>query len=139
MGPVGRGGRRGIAGRTGNPEGGEMAAERASVIEELAERLRPIFQKHGVLRAVVFGSAARGEMSRRSDFDILVVQRTDKRFLDRYDPLLREVVAAVPERGVDLLIYTPEELQHLSDRPFVGRILREGKTLYERSEEPLPG
>jgi uncharacterized protein len=118
----------------------EMAAEHASaIIEELSERLRPIFRKHGVLRAVVFGSAARGDMSRRSDVDILVVQRTGKRFLDRYDPILREMVAAVPGRGVDLLIYTPEELESLSDRPFVGRILREGKTLYERSEEPLPG
>jgi uncharacterized protein len=108
-------------------------------MDELSEQLRPIFLRHGVLRAVVFGSAARGEMSRRSDVDILVVQRTDRRFLDRYDPLLQEVVAAVPGRGVDLLIYTPEELLSLSDRPFVGKILREGKTLYERSEEPLPG
>jgi uncharacterized protein len=115
-----------------------MAAEHASTIADLSQRLHPVFRRHGVIRAVVFGSVARGEMSRRSDVDILVVQRTEKRFLDRYDPLLREVVGAVG-RGVDLLIYTPEELESLSDRPFVARILREGKTLYERSEEPLPG
>lgn len=115
-----------------------MAAERAS-IEELSERLRPVFRKHGVLRAVVFGSAARGDTSRRSDVDILVIQRTDKRFLERYDPLLQEIVRAIPGRDVDLLIYTPEEIESLSDRPFVARMLREGKTLYEPTEEPPPG
>lgn len=101
-------------------------------LDEVSRRLRPVFQRNGVVRAVIFGSAARGELSRRSDVDILVVQRTDKRFLDRYDPLLREIAQAIPGRDVDLLIYTPEELEALSVRPFIARALREGKVLYER-------
>jgi len=49
--------------------------------ENLARALRAIFEKYGILKAVIFGSFARGETSRRSDLDILVVQETDKRFL----------------------------------------------------------
>lgn len=32
----------------------------------------PILKKHGVIRASLFGSAARGEMNRDSDIDILI-------------------------------------------------------------------
>jgi len=70
-------------------------------LETLASRLRATFEKHRVLRAIVFGSPARGDASRRSDLDLIVVQDTDKRFLDRYDDLLREVAERVPGRDVD--------------------------------------
>jgi len=33
--------------------------------------------------------------------------------------------------AVDLLVYTPEEMLTMVDRPFVRRILHEGKVLYE--------
>jgi uncharacterized protein len=41
-------------------------------VEEIRRRVCPILKKHGALRAGLFGSAARGEMRRRSDIDILV-------------------------------------------------------------------
>jgi predicted nucleotidyltransferase len=89
------------------------------------------------MRAIVFGSLARGEPSRRSDLDLIVIQKTAKRFLDRYDRLLPEIVQAVPGRDVDLLIYTPEELASLADRPFVATALREGVLIYESKQEPV--
>ena len=104
-------------------------------MREIAERLRPIFERHRVRRAIVFGSLARGDASRRSDLDLIVVQETDKRFLDRYDDLLPAVTAAVRSREVDLLIYTPQELAQISQRAFIAAALREGKTIYELGEE----
>lgn len=65
------------------------------------------------------------------DFDLIVVQETTKRFLDRYDDLLPALSAAVRGRDVDLLIYTPQEFARMVERPFVARALREGKTIYE--------
>ncbi len=62
---------------------------------------------------------------------MLVVQETEKRFLDRYDDLLAEITRAAPGRDVDLLIYTPAELARLANRPFLATILQEGKTIYE--------
>ncbi len=108
-------------------------------LETLASQLQPIFEKHRILRAIVFGSLARGEASRHSDLDLIVVQETDKRFLDRYDDLLREITQAAPGRDVDLLIYTPQELDQMEDRPFIAAALKEGKVIYESKQEPLSG
>ena len=106
-------------------------------LENLAHSLRAIFEKHGVLKAIVFGSFARGEPSRRSDLDILVVQDTAKRFLDRYDGIFGAITDAVPGRAVDLLIYTPEELERMSEGPFIGRALKEGIVIYESEPQSI--
>jgi len=101
--------------------------------------LPPILERHGVLRAVVFGSLARNEGTRRSDLDLIIVLRTGKRFLDRYDDLLPEMTRAAPGLDVDLLIYTPEELDQMSERPFIRQALQQGVTIYESGKEPARG
>jgi len=98
---------------------------------ELRERLLPVLRRHHILRAIVFGSFARGDISRHSDVDLILVQQTERRFWDRYDGLLCELGWAVPDRDLDVLIYTPQELNELAQRPFVVTALREGKVIYE--------
>lgn len=98
---------------------------------ELRARLLPVFKRHQIVRAILFGSMARGEASRRSDVDLILVQRTDLRFLDRYDQLLYELNLALPDVAVDALIYTPEELEQMARRRFVATALREGQVIYE--------
>lgn len=96
------------------------------------ERLAPVLRRHKVLKAVLFGSVARGEPSRHSDVDLIIVQCTDKRFLDRYEGLLYELGTAIPEAPVEALIYTPEELDDLArSRRFIARALEEGQVIYE--------
>jgi predicted nucleotidyltransferase len=97
----------------------------------LRERLLPVLRRSRVQKAIVFGSFARGEASRHSDLDLILVQQTDQRFLDRYDGLLCELSRAVPERDLDVLIYTPEELAAMSQRVFIAAALDEGKVIYE--------
>lgn len=103
----------------------------------MRERLAPVFRRHGVPKAILFGSVARGEPSRHSDVDRdpvdrIIVQRTDKRFLDRYEALLYELGTAIPEAPVEALIYTPEELDDLArSRRFIARALEEGQVIYE--------
>ncbi len=104
-------------------------------LTDLGLRLRPAFEKYGVLRAVVFGSLARREGSRHSDLDLLIIQHTTKRFLDRYDGLLQEIAQSVPGRDVDLLVYTPQELAHIRHRPFIATLLREGEIIYESQQK----
>jgi len=41
-------------------------------INDLKEKTTPIFKKYGVIRAGVFGSYARGEITKDSDIDFLV-------------------------------------------------------------------
>ena len=41
-------------------------------IEEIKKKALPILRKHGVSKAGVFGSYARGEQKEKSDIDILI-------------------------------------------------------------------
>jgi len=100
----------------------------------LRKRLYPLFEKHRIEKAILFGSLARNEASRRSDVDLILVQKTNLRFLDRYEGILAAVSQALPEWDVDVLIYTPEELAEMSGRNFIQQALKEGKILYESKQ-----
>ena len=79
---------------------------------------------------MLFGSLAAGKETRRSDLDVMIVKETDKRFFDRFEEF-SEIFDLVKDRDVDLLIYTPRELESISHRSFIKKILVEGRTLYE--------
>ncbi|MDW8345124.1 MAG: nucleotidyltransferase domain-containing protein [Verrucomicrobiae bacterium] len=113
-------------------------------IGELKACFRPVFERYHIQRAILFGSFARGDASARSDIDLLLVQETDSRFFDRLDGLLYDLNIASPGPAVEALVYTPQELERMSDRPFIAQALREGVVIYEsnRSETeraPLAG
>jgi len=82
-------------------------------------------------KIILFGSYARGEVDEQSDLDLVVIKRTDKRFLER----LIEVARIVgPDFGkVDIFVYTPDEFRFMqeSGNPFIHSISIEGKVLYE--------
>jgi predicted nucleotidyltransferase len=100
-------------------------------LNDLSLQLTPVFKRYGVERAFVFGSVARGEETRRSDIDLIVIQETDKRFLDRYEGILADIHTIV-RRGVDMLIYTPKEFEELPRTAFVRRMINDSKVIYER-------
>jgi len=84
-------------------------------------------------KAILFGSAARGDADRFSDIDLIVIKRTDRRFLDR----LADVIEAIqPDFSLDVLVYTPGEFERMREEgnPLISRALEEGKVIYERSE-----
>lgn len=99
-------------------------------LEELKIELAPLFRELGVSKAILFGSISRGTGTKRSDIDILVVRETDERFFDRYQAF-EKIHSHLKGRSVDLLIYTPMELDRIGHRPFIKRILAEGQTIYE--------
>ena len=93
------------------------------------EEVTRICRRYRVNELSVFGSAARGELRRASDLDLIVVQRTERRFLDRLDEIYRLLT---PKVACDILVYTPEEFTRLQqERRFVARAVREGRLLYE--------
>jgi predicted nucleotidyltransferase len=100
-------------------------------ITVLKKRLQPLFKKYKIEKAILFGSHARNEASRHSDIDLILVKDTHLRFLDRYEGVLSSISQALPEWDVDILIYTPKELEKISERPFIKQALKEGKVLYE--------
>ena len=81
-------------------------------------RLKAYFaDKPSVVGLVVFGSFANGTNSRRSDLDLVVIERSDKRFVER---LTTEYLDLDETAGVsvDVLIYTPEEWERKKRDPF---------------------
>ncbi len=72
-------------------------------IQEIRARTVPIFNRHGVVRAALFGSRARGEDKKESDFDILVEFQGEKTLLDLV--ALRMELEEVLGREVDVLTY----------------------------------
>jgi len=91
-------------------------------------QLKRILERHAdrFQRAYVFGSVARGEQDEASDVDLLLVRTTPAAFFDR----IREVMDLVLEIGaVDLLIYTPAELDELVNsrrNGFLEQVVAEG-------------
>jgi hypothetical protein len=51
-------------------------------IDKIKEIILPILRNYGVIRAGIFGSAARGKMTDKSDIDLLVEIKEDLSLLD---------------------------------------------------------
>lgn len=79
---------------------------------------------------VLFGSGARGTMTRKSDLDLLVVWETDERPLERIGRVLR--LLADSPRPVEVIAYTPSELRRREHTPFLRQVMTGGRVLYER-------
>lgn len=106
-----------------------MTAVTESVISEMVERLVREFDP---LRIVLFGSHARGEATRHSDIDLLVVMPND---VDRRKaPVSMLVALADLPIAKDVVVTTPAEIARRGD--LVGTVLRpalrEGRVVHER-------
>ncbi|MCS6908340.1 MAG: nucleotidyltransferase domain-containing protein [Anaerolineales bacterium] len=94
----------------------------------------PIFHRHSIQKAILFGSFARGDQTSRSDIDLILIQETSQPFLQRYEPILLELNQAIQGHAVEVLIYTPQEFEQIQHRPFIRQALAEGIVLYEQEE-----
>jgi predicted nucleotidyltransferase len=101
-------------------------------LEDVAKLAAGPLERAGAVRAVVFGSFARGDADGYSDLDLVVVLRTDLPFVER-GRLLGELVDALPVH-VDVAIYTPEEYARGMKRGYgiFDALQREGVTIHER-------
>ena len=82
-------------------------------------------------KVVLFGSRARGEELAESDYDLLVIKKSDEPRYRRAVPLYEALVGLLA--NVDIMVYTPEEVSEWSNVPeaFVTTAIREGRVLYE--------
>jgi predicted nucleotidyltransferase len=99
------------------------------LLAEVVARIRDAVQPE---RVILFGSRARDEAHVESDYDFLIIKESDQPRYRRSGPLYT-ALADLPVE-IELVIYTPEEVQEWSAVPeaFVTTALREGLVLYER-------
>ena len=96
-------------------------------LDAIVSRLRSL----DVEKIILFGSFARSEGRSGRDLDLLVVMRTDARFVDRLDLMYR---TARPTVACDFFVYTPEEMQWMPETSSLVRsALCEGDVLYEKT------
>jgi len=94
-------------------------------VQQIQQRLALVFHSHGIEKAILFGSYARGEASKHSDVDLILVKQTKLRFLDRYEGLLQDLFVALPGMAVDALVYTHEEFEAMSNPRDLAGLQRE--------------
>lgn len=99
--------------------------------KKLQEIIRRIVEVAQPERIILFGSAARGEMGRNSDVDLLVIKRGDF----HQGRLTGDIYMNLSGVGqaVDVIVVTPEEVERYrnSHALVVAPALREGKVVYE--------
>ena len=83
-------------------------------------------------KIILFGSRARGDARRNSDFDVLVIKESSEPSYRRDAPLYLELAGL--NASVDVMVYTPEEVTDWSAVPqaFITTAVREGKVVHER-------
>lgn len=97
-------------------------------LEAELERILARLPDLGVLRAILFGSLARGDVAGHSDLDLILIANSGERFLERGARFYRVLAPAV---AMDIFVYTPEEFEAMRDRCFLRRALAEGRVVYE--------
>ncbi|MCK4733390.1 MAG: nucleotidyltransferase domain-containing protein [Methanophagales archaeon] len=103
--------------------------ERKKELEHELERVTKMLRKDKEIRLVMlFGSLARGDVSGKSDMDMIIIKNTKKRFLDRLDEIYSTLV---PNVALDIFVYTPEEFKLMKNRSFIMNAMKEGKILHE--------
>ncbi len=107
--------------------------KRKSILENEIKRITNlIIQKYFPEKIILFGSAVKGNIHQWSDIDLVLIKKTDKRFIDR----LHEVhLLTRPSVGVNFIVYTPEEAQRMIEENryfFVKEIINKGKVLYAK-------
>jgi HEPN domain-containing protein/predicted nucleotidyltransferase len=113
-------------------EGAETPLRQDPALPPTVEQVLNCLMGYGPEKIILFGSTARGDTDEYSDLDLIVIKKTDKRFVER----LVEAGSFIPlDLSVDVFVYTPEEFQSMIEEgnPFIEEALKDGKVLYEKT------
>jgi predicted nucleotidyltransferase len=91
---------------------------RRGALQAELDRIVAALPALGVRRAVLFGSLARGEVGITSDLDLILVVDSPEPFTERCARFYRELA---PRVALDLLVYTPDELEAMGASLFLPR------------------
>jgi predicted nucleotidyltransferase len=111
----------------------ELTSRRTHYQRALADALEDITaalaRNPQVKRAILFGSYAHGRADLFTDLDILIVMDSVQDFVSRTAEMYQYLSAPV---DMDLLVYTPDELERNRHLGFVQQVLDKGIVIYEK-------
>lgn len=79
-----------------------------------------------VRQIILFGSLANGTARSGSDIDIIIIQETEKKFLQRLEQFYLD-----SQTAMDILVYTPDEFREMKERNFLKQALKDSVIIYE--------
>lgn len=107
-----------------------IKAKRKEYVNLLKKSLKIVKEKlkGKVEKIIIFGSYFKRK-DLFTDLDLLIIMETDKPFIERIKEIYSLLLLPV---DVDILCYTPSEIERLKERNFFKKILKEGKVIYEK-------
>jgi len=119
---------------TANGNEDDLATRRAAYAQSLERALADVVAQLRAMptvhRVILFGSYADGRRDLFTDLDLLVVMESDLDFVARIAALYQQLAVGV---DLDLLAYTPEELERARSHGLVRRALETGRVLYAKN------
>jgi len=118
----------------------DLGGGSSQYLQEELERISGIIIKNcRPEKIILFGSLAGGRAKEYSDLDLVVVMKTDMRFMDRLLFLAR---LTKPQVGVDFLVYTPEEFRQMMEDGNLflkEEVVKKGVVLYDSGAAGIHG
>ena len=100
--------------------------------KKLKEIIHTIAIKSNPEKIYLFGSRASKTSRPDSDYDLLVIKKTN---LSNYERIVNIYkLFGLRDFSMDVLVYTPSEIKKWKDTPssFISHVLKTGKLVYER-------
>lgn len=100
--------------------------------KKLNEIIKTIAKKARPEKIYLFGSRVNGKATKNSDYDILVIKKTNQSKYKRTVFIYK--LFGLLDISVDILVYTPKEVEMWKDASasFIHHILKTGKLVYEK-------
>ena len=101
--------------------------------QQLNDLIIEIVKGYRPEKIYLFGSYANNTATDDSDIDLFIIKNTNAKKTER-NIQVRESIRTYPYVGMDIIVYTPEELkQGMNDIVNIGKeAVKTGKLLYER-------
>ncbi|MGB9674860.1 MAG: nucleotidyltransferase domain-containing protein [Nanopusillaceae archaeon] len=85
---------------------------------EIANKIKEKLEKEGIKvdKIILFGSRARGDYLKESDYDFIIVSKDFKNI-----PITKRIELALIDENVDVICLTPEEFE--KEKNFLGSVV----------------
>jgi len=113
--------------------------KKKEIITKLQKCSEKMADEMGIDKVILFGSYVRGDVTRDSDIDLLVIGRKKDR--DLRTKIAVRFHRTLPEKPIDVLLKTKKEIDrrlNIGDR-FIKRIMDKGEVVYERDHKRVVG